>query len=41
MQSIENKILSKIKKCERGKEFFVSDFVAYGDSKAVSKALSN
>jgi hypothetical protein len=41
MQSIENKILNRIKKCGRGKEFFASDFAVYGDSKAVSKALSN
>jgi hypothetical protein len=41
MQSIENKILNKIKKCGRGKEFFASDFVAYGEGKSVSKALSN
>jgi hypothetical protein len=41
MQSIENKIFTKIKKCGRGKEFFASDFAAYGESKAISKALAN
>jgi hypothetical protein len=41
MQSIENKIFTKIKKCGRGKEYFASDFAAYGESKAVSKALMN
>jgi len=29
MNSIENKILTKIKKCRRGKEYFASGFVAY------------
>jgi hypothetical protein len=41
MQSIEDKIINKIKKCGRGKEFFVSDFAVYGEGKSVSKALSN
>jgi hypothetical protein len=41
MQSIEDKIFIKIKKCGRGKEYFVSDFATYGDSKAISKALAN
>jgi hypothetical protein len=40
MQSIEDKILAKIKKCGRGKEYFASDFSAYGESKSVSKALA-
>jgi hypothetical protein len=41
MQSIEDKIFIKIKKCGRGKGYFASDFVAYGESKSVSKALAN
>ena len=41
MQSIEDKILIKIKKCGRGKVFFASDFTTYGDSKAISKGLTN
>ena len=36
---IENKILSKMKKCGRGSVFFVSDFVSYGNRNAVNKAL--
>jgi len=40
MQSIEDKILKRMKKCGRGKAFFVSDFETYGEAKAVSKALS-
>jgi hypothetical protein len=41
MQSIEDKIFERIKKCGRGKEYFASDFAAYGESKSVSKALAN
>ncbi|MDR3133322.1 MAG: DUF6088 family protein [Prevotellaceae bacterium] len=41
MKSIEYKISIKIKKCGRGKEYFASNFAAYGESKSVSKALSN
>ena len=39
MQSIEDKILSNIKKCGRGRVYFTSDFASYGQPKAVSKAL--
>ncbi len=39
MQSIDDKILDKIKKARRGSLFFTEDFLAYGTSKAVSKAL--
>lgn len=39
MQSIDDKIVSYIKKCGRGKVIFVSDFVRYGESRAVNKAL--
>lgn len=37
--TIENKILNKIKKAGRGSLYFTNDFIAYGNSKAVSKAL--
>lgn len=36
---IENKILTKIKKAKRGTLFFVDNFIQYGNTKAVSKAL--
>jgi len=39
MQSIDDKILAKIKKCGRGKVYFASDFVLYGEAKAVQKVL--
>lgn len=39
MESIDDKILSKVKKCGRGKIYFPSDFAAYGESKSVLKAL--
>jgi hypothetical protein len=37
--TIENKILNKVKKAGRGSLFFTNDFIAFGNSKAVSKAL--
>lgn len=37
--TIENKIINKIKKCGRGNFFFASDFVLYGEQKSISKAL--
>ena len=37
--TIEYKILNKMKKAGRGSLFFTNDFIAYGNSKAVSKAL--
>jgi hypothetical protein len=37
--TIENKINNKIKKAGRGSLYFTNDFIAYGNSKAVSKAL--
>lgn len=37
--STENKILEKLKKSKRGSLFFTSDFIAYGNSKTVSKSL--
>ncbi|HEY5571304.1 MAG TPA: DUF6088 family protein [Bacteroidales bacterium] len=39
MQSIDDKIILSIKKCGRGKVFFTSDFVRYGESKSANKAL--
>lgn len=39
MQSIDDKILIKIKKAKRGSLFFVEDFLSFGTAKAVSKAL--
>ncbi len=41
MKNIEYKIFTKIKKCGRGKEYFASDFVSYGESKSISKVLAN
>lgn len=38
-ESIEIKILDRIKKAGRGVLFFTDSFVAYGNAKAVSKAL--
>ena len=38
-QSIDDKILIKIKKAKRGSLFFVDDFLSLGSAKAVSKAL--
>lgn len=37
--TIEDKILSKVKKCGRGSVFFISDFMAYGNRNAINKAL--
>lgn len=39
VETIENKILAKMKKARRGSLFFVDDFSRIGNSKAVSKAL--
>jgi hypothetical protein len=39
MQTTENKIESKIRKCGRGKIFFAEDFASFGNSEAVFKAL--
>lgn len=39
MLTIENKIINKIKKAGRGSLFFTNDFITFGNSKAVSKAL--
>ncbi len=37
--TIENKIIAKIKKAGRGTLFFADDFIAFGNSGAVNKAL--
>ena len=39
MESIDDKILIKLKKAGRGSLFFTEDFQRYGTAKAVSKAL--
>ncbi|MFZ6664870.1 DUF6088 family protein [Peijinzhouia sedimentorum] len=39
LQSIDDKILIKIKKASKGSLFFVDDFVYLGSAKAVAKAL--
>jgi hypothetical protein len=38
-QSIDDKIIAKIKKAARGSLFFVDDFLSFGSAKSVSKAL--
>lgn len=38
-ETIEKKILERIKKCGRGNLFSASDFVRYGEQKTVNKAL--
>jgi len=37
--SLENQVLTKIKKARRGSLFFIDDFVSFGTAKAVNKAL--
>lgn len=39
IDSIETKILNKMKKCGRGSVFFIADFISYGNRNAVNKAL--
>jgi hypothetical protein len=39
MQSIDNKVINKIKKAKRGSLFFIEDFISFGTAKAVAKAL--
>jgi hypothetical protein len=39
MQSIDDKVIDKIKKAKRGSLFFTEDFLLFGTAKAVSKAL--
>lgn len=39
MQSIDNKVVVKIKKAKGGSLFFIEDFISFGTAKAVAKAL--
>ena len=39
IQSIDDKIIVKIKKAKGGSLFFIDDFLSFGSAKAVSKAL--
>lgn len=39
MQSIDDKVIIKIKKAKGGSLFFVDDFLSFGTAKAVAKAL--
>ena len=39
MQSIEDKVIAKIKKAKRGSLFFTEDFLSFGSAKTVAKAL--
>lgn len=39
IESIENRILIKIKKAKRGTVFFIDDFVSFGAGKTVNKTL--
>lgn len=39
MQSIDDKVIAKIKKAKRGSLFFTEDFLSFGSAKAVAKAL--
>jgi len=41
MQGVEDKIHKKIKYSGRGKVYFSTDFVKYGNSESVTKALSS
>ncbi|MFI3297283.1 MAG: DUF6088 family protein [bacterium] len=38
-QSIDSKILTKMQKCGRGSAFFSADFIPFGESKSIAKAL--
>ena len=38
-QSIDSKIITKMKKCGRGSAFFSADFINFGEPKSVAKAL--
>lgn len=39
MKSIDDKVITKIKKAKRGSLFFTEDFLSFGSAKAVAKAL--
>ena len=39
MQSVDDKVIAKIKKAKRGSLFFTEDFLSFGSAKTVAKAL--
>ena len=39
MQSVDDKVIAKIKKAKRGSLFFTEDFLSFGSAKAIAKAL--
>ena len=39
MQSIDDRVIAKIKKAKRGSLFFAEDFLSFGSAKAIAKAL--
>lgn len=39
MQSDDDKVIAKIKKAKRGSLFFIEDFLTFGTSKTIAKAL--
>jgi len=39
VQSIDDKVIAKIKKAKGGSLFFIEDFISFGTAKAVAKAL--
>ena len=39
MQSVDEKVIAKIKKAKRGSLFFTEDFLSFGSAKTVAKAL--
>jgi hypothetical protein len=39
MQSVDDKVIARIKKAKRGSLFFTEDFLSFGSAKAVAKAL--
>jgi len=39
MQSIDDKIYARVRKCGRGKVYFVADFALYGEANSVQKAI--
>ena len=39
MHSIDDKILTSVKKCGKGKVIFIADFALYGEANSVQKAL--
>ena len=39
MQSVDDKVIAKLKKAKRGSLFFTEDFLSFGSAKTVAKAL--